>query len=109
VETSYIEPGNSWKGGYTESFNGRFCDELPDREEFENLPDARAYGTRYRLAHNYRRPHSASMQLLKRILQADGGPVIKDAGAAIDAKCLYVDVLRKLGAVTIRFRDLGGR
>jgi len=28
-------------------------------KEFESLPEARAYGTRYRLDYNHRRPHSA--------------------------------------------------
>jgi putative transposase len=59
VEALYIEPGSPWENGYAESFNSRFRDELLDREEFENLPDARAYGTRYRLEYNHRRPHSA--------------------------------------------------
>jgi putative transposase len=59
VEALYIEPGSPWENGYAESFNSRFRDELLDREEFENLPDARAYGTQYRLEYNHRRPHSA--------------------------------------------------
>jgi exodeoxyribonuclease V alpha subunit len=36
----------------------------------------------------------AAMRSLERILQADGRPVIKDAGAAIDVKWLYIDLLR---------------
>ena len=59
VETLYIEPGSPWENGYAESFNSRFRDELLAREEWENLPEARAYGTRYRLEYNHRRPHSA--------------------------------------------------
>jgi transposase InsO family protein len=59
VETLYIEPGSPWENGYAESFNSRFRDELLDREEFENLREARAYGTRYRLEYNPRRPHSS--------------------------------------------------
>jgi len=59
VEALYIEPGSPWENGYAESFNSRFRDELLDREEFENVSDARAYGTRYRLEYNHRRPHSA--------------------------------------------------
>jgi putative transposase len=59
VEALYIEPGSPWENGYAESFNSRFRDELLDREEFENLPDARAHGMRYRLEYNHRRPHSA--------------------------------------------------
>jgi putative transposase len=59
VEALYIEPGSPWENGYAESFNSRFRDALLDREEFENLSDARAYGTPYRLEYNHRRPHSA--------------------------------------------------
>jgi transposase InsO family protein len=58
VETLYIEPGSPWENGYAESFNSRFRDELLAREEWENLPEARTYGTRYRLEYNHRRPHS---------------------------------------------------
>ena len=49
----------AWENGYAESFVSRFRDELLAREEFESLPEARAYGTRYRLDYNHRRPHSA--------------------------------------------------
>ncbi len=59
VETLYIEPGSPWENGYAESFHSRLRDELLAREEFENLAEARAYGTRYRLEYNHRRPHSA--------------------------------------------------
>jgi putative transposase len=59
VEMLYIEPGSPWENGYAESFNSRFRDELLAREEFESVAEARAYGTRYRLEYNHRRPHSA--------------------------------------------------
>ena len=59
VKPLYIEPGSPRENGYAESFNSRFRDELLDREEFENVSEARAYGTRYRLEYNHRRPHSA--------------------------------------------------
>jgi len=59
VQTLYIEPGSPWENGYAESFNSRFRDELLAREEWEALSEARAYGTRYRLEYNHRRPHSA--------------------------------------------------
>ncbi len=59
VQTLYIEPGSPWENGYAESFNSRFRDELLAREEWDALSEARAYGTRYRLEYNHRRPHSA--------------------------------------------------
>ena len=58
VETLYIEPGSPWENAYAESFHSRLRDELLAREEFDNLVEARAYGTRYRLQYNHRRPHS---------------------------------------------------
>ena len=59
VETLYTEPGSPWENGYAESFNRRFRDELPAREEFQNVAAARTYGTRYRLEYNHWRPYSA--------------------------------------------------
>lgn len=59
VQTLYIEPGSPCENGYAESFNSRFRDELLTREDFQNVAKARAYGTRYRLEYNHRRPHSA--------------------------------------------------
>jgi transposase InsO family protein len=59
VGTLYIEPGSPWENGYAESFNSRLRDELLAREEWESVCEARAYGTRYRLEYNHRRPHSA--------------------------------------------------
>ncbi len=59
VQTLYIEPGSPWENGCAESFNSRVRDELPAREEFEDLLEARTYATRYRLEYNHRRPHSA--------------------------------------------------
>jgi transposase InsO family protein len=59
VEMLYIEPGSPWENGYAESFASRFRDELLAREQLEDLSEARAYGVRYRLDYNHRRPHSA--------------------------------------------------
>lgn len=39
--------------------SSRLRDELLAREEWESVCEARAYGTRYRLEYNHRRPHSA--------------------------------------------------
>jgi hypothetical protein len=46
--------------------------------------------------------------LLERILQAGGGPVIKDTGAAMDAQCLHRDLLQDKTTMNIGFPDLGG-
>jgi len=59
VETLYIEPGSPWENAYTESFNGRFGDELLKREEFANLLEAKVLVEEYRENYNHRRPHSA--------------------------------------------------
>jgi len=59
VQTLYIEPGSPWENGYAESFQSRLRDELPAREEFATLTEARAHGARYRMEYNHQRPHSA--------------------------------------------------
>ena len=41
VGTLYIEPGSPWENGYIESFNGRFRDEVLDRELFHSVKEAR--------------------------------------------------------------------
>ncbi len=40
VRTLFIEPGSPWENGYNESFNGKLCDELLDREIFFTLREA---------------------------------------------------------------------
>ena len=59
VHALYIEPGSPWENGYAESFNSRLRDELLNREEFANVPEARTLGQAYRQEYNHRRPHSA--------------------------------------------------
>ena len=59
VGTLYIEPGSPWENAYTESFNGRFGDELLKREEFASLLEAKVLVEEYRENYNHRRPHSA--------------------------------------------------
>ncbi len=59
VGTLYIEPGSPWENAYTESFNGRFADELLKREEFASLLEAKVLVEEYRENYNHRRPHSA--------------------------------------------------
>ena len=41
VQTLYIEPGSPWENGYIESFNGKFRDELLNRESFYTLKEAK--------------------------------------------------------------------
>jgi putative transposase len=59
VGTLYIESGSPWENAYTESFNGRFGDELLKREEFASLLEAKVLVEEYREHYNRRRPHSA--------------------------------------------------
>ena len=39
ARTLYIEPGSPWENGYCESFNGKFRDELLNREIFYTLKE----------------------------------------------------------------------
>lgn len=55
----YIAPGSPWENAYSETFNGRFRDELLDREVFETLKEAKALVEDHRLDYNHRRPHSS--------------------------------------------------
>jgi transposase InsO family protein len=59
VATLYIEPGCPWENGYEESFNGRFRDELLDRELFYSVKEANVLAENWRLDYNHDRPHSS--------------------------------------------------
>jgi len=59
VKTLYIEKGSPWENGYIESFNGKFRDELLDREIFDTVYEARVLTTRWRDEYNHVRPHSS--------------------------------------------------
>jgi transposase InsO family protein len=59
VQTLYIEPGSPWENGYVESFNGKFRDELLDREIFYTLDEAKVRIERWRQEYNHYRPHSS--------------------------------------------------
>jgi transposase InsO family protein len=59
VRTLYIEPGSPWENGYVESFIGKPRDELPDREVFDTLLEAKVLVERRRRRYNQFRPHSA--------------------------------------------------
>jgi putative transposase len=55
----YIEAGSPWENAYSESFNGRFRDELLNRELFTSLREAKLIVEDFRLEYNHRRPHSS--------------------------------------------------
>ena len=59
IGTLYIEPASPWENAYSESFNGRFRDELLDRELFVSTREARVVCEDYRLDYNHHRPHSS--------------------------------------------------
>jgi len=58
VKTLYIEPGSPWQNGYMESFNGKFRDELLNREQFFSVREAKVVAENWRLDYNHHRPHS---------------------------------------------------
>ena len=58
VETLYIEKGQPWENGYIESFNGRFRDEVLNRELFHSVKEAKVIAGNWRLDYNNHRPHS---------------------------------------------------
>ena len=59
VETLYIEPGSPWENGYIESFNGKFRDEILNREVFYSVKEAKVIAEDWRLDYNNHRPHSS--------------------------------------------------
>jgi putative transposase len=59
VKTLYIEPGSPWENGYNESFNGKFRDELLNRELFYSLAEAQYLVESWRQHFNHVRPHSS--------------------------------------------------
>jgi transposase InsO family protein len=59
VETLYIAPGSPWENGYVESFNGKFRDELLNRELFLSIDELRYVVNRWRMNYNHYRPHSS--------------------------------------------------
>src|SRR5262249_6926600 len=54
-----VAPGSPWENGFIESFHGKLRDEFLEREEFEDVPDAREQGAWFRREYNTVRPHSA--------------------------------------------------
>ena len=59
VQTLYIGPGSPWENDYIESFNGKFRDELLNREIFYTLKEAKTLIEKWRMEYNTFRPHSS--------------------------------------------------
>ena len=59
VRTLFIEPGSPWENGYIESFNGKFRDELLERELFDTFWGVKVLGEHWQQTYNRIRPHSA--------------------------------------------------
>jgi len=59
TEPIQVAPGSPWENGVGESFNSRFRDEFLEREEFEDVRDAREKGRWFKREYNAVRPHSA--------------------------------------------------
>ena len=59
VQTLYIEPGSPWENGYIESFNGKFRDDVLNRELFHSVKEAKVIAESWRLEYNNHRPHSS--------------------------------------------------
>lgn len=59
VKPLFIEPGSPWENGFIESFNGKFRDELLNREIFYTLKEAQIIIEQWRREYNTIRPHSA--------------------------------------------------
>jgi putative transposase len=59
VRCAFIEPGSPWENGYIESFNGKFRDELLNREIFMTLFEAKVLIEEWRREYNHVRPHSS--------------------------------------------------
>lgn len=56
---AFIKPGAPWENAYIEAFNGKFRDELIDREIFTCLAEAKHLAKEYRNQYNQKRPHSS--------------------------------------------------
>ena len=59
AKTLYIQPGSPWENGYAESFNGKFRDELLNREIFYTLKEVQIVTEMWRKEYNTIRPHSS--------------------------------------------------
>jgi len=59
VKTLLIEPGSPWENGYIESFNGKFRDELINREIVYTLKEEKKLIEKWQKEYNQVRPHSS--------------------------------------------------
>lgn len=59
----FIDPGSPWQDAWTESFNGRFRDELLDLWQFDSLLKARVIIKDWRIDYTINRPHTANGDL----------------------------------------------
>jgi transposase InsO family protein len=59
IEAIHIAPGSPWENGYIESFNGKFRDEVLDRELFYSVKEAKVIVEDWRMEYNHHRPHSS--------------------------------------------------
>ncbi|MCU1643004.1 MAG: hypothetical protein JWN03_3279 [Nocardia sp.] len=59
VGLAFIPPGQPWRNGYIESFNGRLRDECLNINSFWSLTQARVVISDWKDEYNYRRRHSA--------------------------------------------------
>jgi putative transposase len=55
----FIEPESPWGNGYNESFNGKYRDEVLNREIFYNLREAKVVIENWRQEYNTVRPHNS--------------------------------------------------
>ncbi len=59
IEAIHIAPGSPWENGYIESFNGKFRDEVLNRELFYSVKEAKVIVEDWRMEYNHHRPHSS--------------------------------------------------
>ena len=56
---SFIPPGQPWRNGYIESFNGKLRDECLNINEFWSITQARMIITVWKEEYNHHRRHSS--------------------------------------------------
>jgi putative transposase len=104
TEPIQVAPGSPWENGVGESFNSRCRDEFLEREEFEDVSDAKEKGEWFRREYNTVRPHSALGYKTPKQFSAEC-----DAGLhgqpSKDKDAVEGQQQSAAGAVTITFRD----
>jgi transposase InsO family protein len=56
IGPAFIASGSPWQNGFVESFNGKLCDELLNREWFRSRAGAKVLIERWRQFYNEQRP-----------------------------------------------------